>query len=125
MAEVHARVRGADYLTGLPRDRFTLETAIVIGGVNNVHPFREGNGRTQMEYLRQLGERAGYALDLKVIEPERWVAASRETSNGLYRTMQHQIERAVSAELDRDVIEAFERMAAGHTREHDRDGHER
>ena len=35
----------------------------VLGDLNHVHPFREGNGRTQLQYLKQLAARAGHAID--------------------------------------------------------------
>ncbi len=39
-----------------------------MGDVNYVHPFREGNGRTQMIYLKQLASQAGHAIDLTLIK---------------------------------------------------------
>jgi cell filamentation protein, protein adenylyltransferase len=43
---------------------------------NYIHPFREGNGRTQLQYLKQLAAEAGQTLDLTRIEGRRWIEAS-------------------------------------------------
>lgn len=50
-----------------------------MGDVNYVHPFREGNGRTQLYFLEQLAEQAGHPIDLRRLDPQRWIAASRAT----------------------------------------------
>ena len=44
--------------------------------INYIHPFREGNGRTQLQYLKQLAAGAGHTLDLTRIEGPRWIEAS-------------------------------------------------
>ena len=49
---------------------------MIVGDINYIHPFREGNGRTQLQYLKQLAEEAGHRLDLARIEGARWIEAS-------------------------------------------------
>ncbi|MEC8195343.1 MAG: Fic family protein, partial [Pseudomonadota bacterium] len=44
MADVHRRIVGQDYLRGFSSDEFATQTGHIIGDVNYVHPFREGNG---------------------------------------------------------------------------------
>ncbi len=41
-----------------------------------MHPFREGNGRTQRAFVEQLAQAAGHDLDFSVISKERMIAAS-------------------------------------------------
>jgi cell filamentation protein len=38
--------------------------AVILDTVNYLHPFREGNGRTQREFLRSLAAEKGYTLNL-------------------------------------------------------------
>ena len=59
MADVHRRLRTADFLKGLSAAEFAREAAVIIGDINYVHPFREGNGRTQMQYLSSSPPRRG------------------------------------------------------------------
>jgi cell filamentation protein len=68
-----------------------------MGDVNYVHPFREGKGRTQAFYLKQLAEQAGHPIDLTRVEPERWIAASRAAHVGDYAPMSAEIRRVIRA----------------------------
>jgi len=80
MADVHRRVVKSDFLRGLERSAFAAEAARIMGDVNYVHPFREGNGRTQLQYLKQLSKRAGHPLDLTKIDPAGWLEGSKEAT---------------------------------------------
>ena len=44
--------------------------------MNIAHPFREGNGRTTREFLRQLSLKNGYILNLHKISPQKLFNAS-------------------------------------------------
>lgn len=87
MRDVHRRITEGRYLRGLSGADFAAQVGPLIGDVNHAHPFREGNGRTQLQYLKQLAEGAGHALDLRRIEAERWIEASREANRGNYQPM--------------------------------------
>jgi len=52
-----------DHLAGLGRERFVDRVTRVYDAVNRVHAFREGNGRTQREWVSDLARGAGYRLD--------------------------------------------------------------
>lgn len=100
MQDVHSRIKKANYLQGLNIKGFARKAGEIIGDVNYVHPFREGNGRTQLQYLKQLGERAGYRLDLRKLEKDKWLEASRQAHGGKeYDLMASSIEAAI---IDRD-----------------------
>ena len=95
MADVHRRLLAADYLQGLAAADFADRAAEFIGDVNYVHPFREGNGRTQLQYLKQLAARAGHTIDLTVLGPARWLEASIAAHDGTYDPMSLEIARAL------------------------------
>jgi cell filamentation protein len=61
--EVFGRLGSSDRLRGLARGDFVGRMAALYGDLNALHPFREGNGRTQRAFLSQLGGQAGYRLD--------------------------------------------------------------
>lgn len=106
MQDIHSRIVKQEYLRGLRPDRFAHEAARIIGDVNVVHPFREGNGRTQAIYLQQLGERARHKIDLTRLERERWIEASISASRADpdYDPMRDCIRAAMSGrDRDRDV----------------------
>lgn len=62
-AAVLDRIAAKDNLRGLARGPFLDELTKVWARVNFVHPFREGNTRTQFAFFRQLSAEAGYTLD--------------------------------------------------------------
>jgi cell filamentation protein len=87
MADVHRRIVANGFFVGLEAEVFSEQVGPIIGDVNYVHPFREGNGRTQLQYLKQLCEQAGHYLDLRCIDAEGWMAASRRAHHADYRPM--------------------------------------
>lgn len=87
MADVHRRLVETRFLRDLSAEDFAREAGCILGDVNHVHPFREGNGRTQMLYLKQLATQAGHALDLSRIDRDAWMAASRQANIGRYEAM--------------------------------------
>ena len=95
MADIHRRLVESDFLRGLTRRKFAAEAARIIGDVNYVHPFREGNGRTQALYLEQLAEKAGHPIDLGKLTRETWIPASQAAINAEYAPMARCIERAL------------------------------
>ncbi len=47
--------------------------------LNVLHPFREGNGRTTREFLRQLALKNGYSLDIHNIDANKFLEASKKS----------------------------------------------
>ena len=68
-----------DYLRGADAEAFAKRAGFFLGEINAVHPFREGNGRTQREFIRQLALRAGFTIDWSRVERDRMTAASRQS----------------------------------------------
>ena len=93
MADVHRRLVAADFLTGLDLAGFAAGAAEIVGDINYVHPFREGNGRTQLQYLRLLADRAGHPLDLTGLDRDAWMAASRAAHRADYAGFAAEIAR--------------------------------
>ena len=111
MADVHKRLAAQDFLKGLPPDRFAGEAAEFIGDVNRLHPFREGNGRTQLQYLKQLGAQAGHAVDLTRFERETWIRASIEANKFQSERMAECIRDSLASSPKRDDIERLRELA--------------
>ncbi|MDB5431911.1 MAG: putative adenosine monophosphate-protein transferase y4lH [Caulobacter sp.] len=95
MADVHRRLTAANFLKDLEADAFAAAAGEVIGDTNYVHPFREGNGRAQLQYLSQLADQAGHPIDLTRFDPGRWLAASKAAHNGDYGLMADEIGSAL------------------------------
>ena len=101
MADVHRRICKDDYLRNLDVETFARKAGEIIGDVNYAHPFREGNGRTQLEYLRQLADVAGHPLDPGKIGRDPWIAASKAAHQADYAPMASIIREQVIEERDR------------------------
>jgi cell filamentation protein len=68
-----------NFLSSLDRETFAQRCGYYFGEINAIHPFREGNGRTQREFLRQLAAKAGYALDWRRVDRDTMIEASRQS----------------------------------------------
>jgi len=73
---------GEDRLGGLERDDFVARLAHYYAEINAVHPFREGNGRTERAFLGHIATEAGRPIDLTGLNPDSNVQASRESHRG-------------------------------------------
>jgi cell filamentation protein len=58
MRELFRTFRNTRYLKGLSRETFATEAASVLSTLNAIHPFREGNGRTQTTFIALIADRA-------------------------------------------------------------------
>jgi cell filamentation protein len=61
--QIFARVAERDAFVGMGWEHFVGAFSMLYGDLNAVHPFREGNGRTQRAFLRQLAAHAGWTVD--------------------------------------------------------------
>lgn len=59
------------------RDVFAREAARLVNEINAAHPFIDGNGRTQRQWLRLLARDMGHRLDIQSADKDRWNEASR------------------------------------------------
>ena len=67
---------------GSGRAAFVAAAAALLAEVNSVHPFREGNGRTQRLLLEAAGGHAGHPLDFRGTTRERNAVASIDAHRG-------------------------------------------
>lgn len=75
MRKLFGDLRARRHLDGLSAEQFAAQAAHFLAELNAIHPFREGNGRTQLTFLTMLADRAGHALDLDRLDPEAIMAA--------------------------------------------------
>lgn len=63
LTELFARLADDRFLVGLTAEAFGEQFARLYGDLNTLHPFREGNGRTQRAFLRQLAAAARWRVE--------------------------------------------------------------
>ena len=71
-----------DYLKHLPKNVFVDASAQVFNELNKLHPFREGNGRTQRVFMEHLAHEAGYVLDFKTVSKAAVIGAAVAGARG-------------------------------------------
>ena len=71
-----------DELRNLDAAEFAKQATHFMAELNAIHPFREGNGRTQLSFLELLADRAGHPLDMEKMNPEAVLDAMIESFAG-------------------------------------------
>jgi cell filamentation protein len=80
------------FLRNLTLLDFARDAAEFLATLNAIHPFREGNGRTQTLFLALLADYAGHPLDLEKLSPEPFLAAMVRSFRGELKPLRAQIE---------------------------------
>lgn len=103
----------------------------VYAEVNNLHPFREGNGRATREFMRELAERSGHELHFERVSKDIWNDAAKESAHGNPEAIRKvfydisMVERAVAFDrqpsyqalgLHPELDGAFTKLAEAHQR---------
>jgi cell filamentation protein len=76
-----AKLASENYLKGLDADAFAGRAAYYLGELNTLHVFREGNGRTQREFIRELAAEAGHRINWNRVSREQMYEASAQSHN--------------------------------------------
>ena len=71
------------YFENLPFDEFVKRIAEFYNDVNYIHPFREGNGRTQRIYFAQLIRHYGYDINFADVDTNELMIATIQASSGV------------------------------------------
>ncbi len=82
MERIFAELAAADHLTGRSVDQFSEQAAHILAEINAVHPFREGNGRTQLALLTILAENAGFPFDADKLKRDEVIGAMIDSFSG-------------------------------------------
>ncbi|HEX3540524.1 MAG TPA: Fic family protein [Acidimicrobiales bacterium] len=96
-ANVFAALARQQFLQGLTREQFVARSAELLGDVNALHPFREGNGRTQRAFLSQLAGDAGWHIRWSRVSAGENIEASIASLAGDNTPMAQLLARSVIA----------------------------
>ncbi len=91
MEHLFAWIESRNFLADLTARRFAADAAHFLATLNAIHPFREGNGRTQLSFLAILAARAGHPLNLMRLDPALFLAAVIESFQGDEKPLARQI----------------------------------
>lgn len=77
------RLKENNYFINMDADEFIDNITDFYCVTNNLHPFREGNGRTQRVFLSQLANNAGYEMNFSKIDSDALMIATIQAANGV------------------------------------------
>lgn len=89
-------LKAENYLNGLNKSEIVSRLAYYIGEINTIHPFREGNGRTQRAFIRELAARNNFHLVFDNITPQEMIEASQKTFHHEYEMMSELIKKSIN-----------------------------
>lgn len=92
MDKVFMALEGDKFLRGLSSEKFARHAASLLSDLNAIHPFRDGNGRTQLLFLGALSKAAGHPLNINEVNPELFLKAMIKSFNGHLRPLETEIE---------------------------------
>lgn len=69
-------LKNEKYLQNMDKHTLSEKLAYYMAELNVLHPFREGNGRTTREFIRQLALKNGYYLNWSLVQPKELLVAS-------------------------------------------------
>lgn len=95
LQQLFAGLRQKRFLRRLDRDTFVVEAATFLAGLNAIHVFRDGNGRTQLAFMAMLADRAGYPLRADRLRAEAFLDAMIASFSGDEGPLQDQLRSMV------------------------------
>jgi len=96
MTRVFAALKDAGHFLGANPKDFADKAAHFMAELNAIHPFREGNGRTQLTFLSMLAENAGLAFHDDLLDQDRVIGAMIDSFAGNERPLASLIAEIVS-----------------------------
>lgn len=84
------------FLPGIDVDAFVAAVANFLGELNAIHPFRDGNGRTQLYFARLLGLRANHPFRSEAVERDAFLLAMIESFHGRPEALIDELERMLA-----------------------------
>ena len=86
--EIFSQLKRENYLQDYHDvEKMSERLSYYLSEINALHPFREGNGRAQREFIIVLARRAGYEVDFSKVSQDEMVKASEEAFYCDYRHM--------------------------------------
>lgn len=92
---IFMRLKHENYFQGLAHDAFVDEIVDFYCATNDLHPFREGNGRTQRAFLTQLIRNANYDISWKNADTDFLMIATIQAAGGVTDFLQDFFTKAI------------------------------
>jgi cell filamentation protein len=93
--DLFQRLANENFLMNLGAIEFADRAGFYLGEINVLHPFREGNGRTQREFIGLLARKNKLTLDWTGVTREEMINASIHAYNGNHQAMASLVLRSI------------------------------
>ncbi len=90
-----SRIKLLDFFRGLPFEKFVTEIVDLYCSLNMLHPFREGNGRTQRVFIAQLIRFNGYEINFSEVDKDLLMIATIQAAQGVTDNLQRIFEENI------------------------------
>lgn len=104
--DLFSNLKNSKYFLNQNKEQLITSITNLLGDLNALHPFREGNGRTQREFVRYIAGINGYGLNWSIVTSEENITASYESVNGNNGKLQSLITRIIY-EINAEEKKAF------------------
>ena len=89
------KLKSENYLKDCTEYNIASKAAYYLGEINAIHPFREGNGRTQREFIRELLLPTGFYVDYSRCNAKMMLYASINAFAGDYTLMTELFDKCI------------------------------
>ncbi len=95
ISKVFNQLKEEDFLKNCNEHDIAYKAGYYLGEINAVHPFREGNGRAQREFIRELLIPLGFKVDYSLCDPKMMLYASINAFAGDYDLMTELFDKCI------------------------------
>jgi cell filamentation protein len=92
---IFSELHNDNFLLSCSDEQMSKRLSYYLSEINALHPFREGNGRTQRLFIKTVANRAGYELDFSGISQNSMIKASSESFVREYDAMDSIIRKSL------------------------------
>ncbi|CAN5723688.1 Fic family protein [soil metagenome] len=96
MNELFRELQTADFFQNTSSGEFVRGVAHFLSNLNAIHPFREGNGRTQNVFLQLLAEQAEHPIDFERLDEIAFMEAMIQSFRGDDSALETHIAKLIS-----------------------------
>jgi cell filamentation protein len=109
---IYEKLKKDCFLLTTTSDTICEKLAFYLGEINVVHPFREGNGRTQRVFIQYLAKVAGYSVNFSDVTAKEMIEASALAFDCDYHKMTELFQRITTPISAHDQKQFIHSIAA-------------
>jgi cell filamentation protein len=113
--DIFSKLKREEFLLGKAPDEMPERLTYYLSEINVLHPFREGNGRTQRTFVEYLAQSAGYYVDFSDVSGKEMIEASVLSFDKEYAKMNEMFRRITSPTTPQEQQAFRKKLGLGRT----------